>query len=158
MSATELVNINSGTTSARSVADIASAARVQEDGRLSLDGTAVPPAYQEHAEDEVPVSSQSYRDLFQNVPAQLQPIDQTAQYPPPTLITPILDVPRLNIVIHIVGSRGDVQPFLALAKELQTYKHRWVILWLAGQLLICITSSCESSLASVIRWYFRSTS
>ncbi|KAI9354636.1 hypothetical protein DFJ73DRAFT_795195 [Zopfochytrium polystomum] len=33
-------------------------------------------------------------------------------------------VPALNIVIQIVGSRGDVQPFVALAKELVRYGHR----------------------------------
>ncbi|KAF2100516.1 UDP-Glycosyltransferase/glycogen phosphorylase, partial [Rhizodiscina lignyota] len=33
--------------------------------------------------------------------------------------------PPLNIVIHVVGSRGDVQPFLALGKVLkESYKHR----------------------------------
>lgn len=31
---------------------------------------------------------------------------------------------RLNIVIQVVGSRGDVQPFIALGKELQKYGHR----------------------------------
>lgn len=31
---------------------------------------------------------------------------------------------RLNIVIHVVGSRGDVQPFVALGKELQKHGHR----------------------------------
>lgn len=31
---------------------------------------------------------------------------------------------RLNIVIHVVGSRGDVQPFVALGKSLQQYGHR----------------------------------
>lgn len=31
----------------------------------------------------------------------------------------------MNIVIHVVGSRGDVQPFIALGKVLQgTYLHR----------------------------------
>lgn len=31
----------------------------------------------------------------------------------------------LNIVMHVVGSRGDVQPFIALGKVLKsTYKHR----------------------------------
>ncbi|KAJ3189580.1 hypothetical protein HK101_008894 [Irineochytrium annulatum] len=34
------------------------------------------------------------------------------------------DVPALTIVIMIVGSRGDVQPFVALGKELQKYGHR----------------------------------
>lgn len=31
---------------------------------------------------------------------------------------------RLNIVIQVVGSRGDVQPFIALGNELQRYGHR----------------------------------
>ncbi|KAF7553273.1 hypothetical protein G7Z17_g3740 [Cylindrodendrum hubeiense] len=31
---------------------------------------------------------------------------------------------RLNIVIQIVGSRGDVQPFIALGNELQKWGHR----------------------------------
>lgn len=36
-----------------------------------------------------------------------------------------LPPPRLNVVIHVVGSRGDVQPFVALGKVLKsTYGHR----------------------------------
>lgn len=31
---------------------------------------------------------------------------------------------RLNIVVQVVGSRGDVQPFVALGQELQKYGHR----------------------------------
>jgi UDP:flavonoid glycosyltransferase YjiC (YdhE family) len=31
---------------------------------------------------------------------------------------------QLNVVIQVVGSRGDVQPFIALGKELQRYGHR----------------------------------
>jgi hypothetical protein len=31
---------------------------------------------------------------------------------------------KLNIVIQVVGSRGDVQPFMALGTELQRYGHR----------------------------------
>lgn len=36
------------------------------------------------------------------------------------------DIPRLNIAIHIVGSRGDVQPFIAIAQQLikEPYNHR----------------------------------
>ena len=30
----------------------------------------------------------------------------------------------MNIVLQVVGSRGDVQPFLALGNELQKYGHR----------------------------------
>ncbi|KAF7551394.1 hypothetical protein G7046_g7738 [Stylonectria norvegica] len=51
---------------------------------------------------------------------------------PPAYIPPSLGgqpgqtpPPKLNIVIQIVGSRGDVQPFVALAKVLKdTYGHR----------------------------------
>ena len=32
--------------------------------------------------------------------------------------------PPLNIVIQVVGSRGDVQPFIALGQALLTYGHR----------------------------------
>ena len=35
------------------------------------------------------------------------------------------DTPPLNILIQIIGSRGDVQPFIALGKELkERYRHR----------------------------------
>ncbi|CEJ79832.1 hypothetical protein VHEMI00049 [[Torrubiella] hemipterigena] len=39
---------------------------------------------------------------------------------------PSLKTPRLNIAIHIVGSRGDVQPFIPIAKLLmqEPYNHR----------------------------------
>jgi hypothetical protein len=41
-------------------------------------------------------------------------IDGTPKVPPP-----------LNVVIHVVGSRGDVQPFVALGRELKNkYGHR----------------------------------
>lgn len=33
-------------------------------------------------------------------------------------------IPRLNIAMLIVGTRGDVQPFVAIAKRLQEYGHR----------------------------------
>jgi Glycosyltransferase family 28 N-terminal domain len=58
--------------------------------------------------------------------AQLEPA------PPPPYIPPPLGgdsdqepPPSLNVVIHVVGSRGDVQPFVALGKVLkETYGHR----------------------------------
>ncbi|CAE6356862.1 unnamed protein product [Rhizoctonia solani] len=34
------------------------------------------------------------------------------------------DAPRMNVNIMIVGSRGDVQPYLALGKRLQRYGHQ----------------------------------
>ncbi|KAI9820095.1 MAG: hypothetical protein M1832_003802 [Thelocarpon impressellum] len=52
--------------------------------------------------------------------------------PPPSYIPPSLGgepgaepPPPMNVVIHVVGSRGDVQPFIALGKELkERYNHR----------------------------------
>lgn len=52
--------------------------------------------------------------------------------PPPAYIPPSLGgaegvppPPPMNVVIHVVGSRGDVQPFVALGKVLKdTYGHR----------------------------------
>lgn len=57
---------------------------------------------------------------------------QDTQPPPPPYIPPslggeprALPPPSLNVVIQVVGSRGDVQPFVALGKVLKdTYGHR----------------------------------
>lgn len=40
-------------------------------------------------------------------------------YDPYTVAAQLGPAPYMNIVIHVVGSRGDVQPFLALARVLQ---------------------------------------
>ncbi|KAI4691013.1 uncharacterized protein J4E88_002490 [Alternaria novae-zelandiae] len=56
---------------------------------------------------------------------------QDSSPPPPVYIPPSLGgkegvpPPALNVVIQVVGSRGDVQPFVALGKVLkETYGHR----------------------------------
>lgn len=57
---------------------------------------------------------------------------QVSQPPPPPYIPPglggkggVAPPPPMNVVIQIVGSRGDVQPFIALGKVLKnTYGHR----------------------------------
>lgn len=65
--------------------------------------------------------------------SQLALVENEKQHPlPPGYIPPALGgrpgqtpPPPLNIVIHVVGSRGDVQPFVALGKTLKsTYGHR----------------------------------
>jgi len=65
--------------------------------------------------------------------SQLSLVAQEKEHPlPPGYIPPSLGgqpgqvpPPRLNVVIHVVGSRGDVQPFVALGKVLKsTYGHR----------------------------------
>lgn len=53
-------------------------------------------------------------DALQEEAQTPYPDTKSAQPPPP-----------LNIVIHVVGSRGDVQPFVALGQELKNrYNHR----------------------------------
>ena len=55
-------------------------------------------------------------------------IKDTPELPPPeyqeSTFEEIEQPPPLNIVIQIVGSRGDVQPFIALGNELQKSGHR----------------------------------
>jgi hypothetical protein len=41
-----------------------------------------------------------------------------------TTITSDIPRPTLNIVVMVIGSRGDIQPFLKLGKNLQEYGHR----------------------------------
>ncbi|TMW59526.1 hypothetical protein Poli38472_004595 [Pythium oligandrum] len=47
---------------------------------------------------------------------------QSVQVPAPSLDDEI--VPRMNVCIMIVGTRGDVQPFIGIAKRLQQDGHR----------------------------------
>lgn len=68
------------------------------------------------------------------MPALRSQVDAVAREPalPAPYIPPSLGgepgkepPPPLNVVIHVVGSRGDVQPFVALGKVLmETYGHR----------------------------------
>ncbi|KAH6679597.1 hypothetical protein B0J14DRAFT_614741 [Halenospora varia] len=41
-----------------------------------------------------------------------------------TTVTSDLPRPKLNIVVMVIGSRGDIQPFLKLGKNLKEYGHR----------------------------------
>jgi UDP:flavonoid glycosyltransferase YjiC (YdhE family) len=52
------------------------------------------------------------------------PIDETSDAPPPVYEETEPWSLCLNIVLLIVGSRGDVQPFLAMGNGLQRYGHR----------------------------------
>ncbi|OJJ01775.1 hypothetical protein ASPVEDRAFT_71789 [Aspergillus versicolor CBS 583.65] len=60
-----------------------------------------------------------------------EPADATIQIPgnPPPYPESVVEIKKswkvqLNIVVQVVGSRGDVQPFIALGNELQRYGHR----------------------------------
>ncbi|PBP25882.1 UDP-Glycosyltransferase/glycogen phosphorylase [Diplocarpon rosae] len=94
-------------------------AKVTDDGRLNIN---------------INQKTRKLSDLL--VPAlrnQLSLVAHEREHPlPPGYIPPALGglpgqtpPPKLNVVIHVVGSRGDVQPFLALGKTLKaTYGHR----------------------------------
>ena len=51
-------------------------------------------------------------------------IDESPSFTVHSSTTVTLPTPNLNIVIQLVGSRGDVQPFVALGHTLQQFGHR----------------------------------
>ncbi|KAB8070951.1 hypothetical protein BDV29DRAFT_197716 [Aspergillus leporis] len=77
---------------------------VQDDGRIDVD-----------------LDSSAARTALRFIP---QPSEDDFIRPPPAYFEPVRCDIKLNIVIHVVGSRGDVQPFIALGNELQKYGHR----------------------------------
>ncbi|CAG7940237.1 unnamed protein product [Penicillium nalgiovense] len=86
---------------------VAESGNVQGDGRI-----------------EVNLESKIARTLAKIIDLQQEDI----QNPPPDYIDPTKQVTscefNLSIVIQIVGSRGDVQPFIALGNALQKHGHR----------------------------------
>ncbi|KAJ9246965.1 CAZyme family GT1 [Paecilomyces variotii] len=70
---------------------------------------------------DVRVGSRCSQDLELLMSHQVPENYQTNETP--TNGVPIWDI-KLNIVIQVVGSRGDVQPFIALGNELQKFGHR----------------------------------
>jgi UDP:flavonoid glycosyltransferase YjiC (YdhE family) len=62
-----------------------------------------------------------FKPILEDVgPAHLPHQEPAAVTPEPSYAFPT----KLNIVIQIVGSRGDVQPFVALGKVLRSHGHR----------------------------------
>ncbi|TID06936.1 Sterol 3-beta-glucosyltransferase UGT80B1 [Colletotrichum higginsianum] len=72
------------------------------------------------AEGHVTISFQS--DCPQQLAEQLPPFPTAERAALP--INGAENIPPLNIVIQVVGSRGDVQPFIALGTALRRYGHR----------------------------------
>ncbi|KAL4887571.1 hypothetical protein BJY04DRAFT_225521 [Aspergillus karnatakaensis] len=78
---------------------------IQDDGRIEVD-----------------LDSRLARTLSRLIIPTTHAESRPASPPPyPELVTCDLE---LNIVIQVVGSRGDVQPFIALGNELQRHGHR----------------------------------
>ncbi|KAJ5775078.1 uncharacterized protein N7511_000089 [Penicillium nucicola] len=90
---------------------ISQSAEVRADGRI-----------------DVNLDSVIARNIAKNIAHVIQLQQEDLHSPPPSyedqVILPITFDLQLNIVIQIVGSRGDVQPFVALGNELQIRGHR----------------------------------
>ena len=86
-----------------------------DDGRLDI---SINETDTELAQQIGQITLSSQQSAPENLPAP-------AQTPSNLVGTPGATPPPLNVVIQIVGSRGDVQPFVALGRELKTkYGHR----------------------------------
>ncbi|KAL4902178.1 hypothetical protein BDW74DRAFT_65044 [Aspergillus multicolor] len=87
--------------------------RVLEDGRLNINLTPHQPWLQRivrHTKEHPYPRDSVHR---QHSTASFTPTQEEEHYPL-----------RLNIVIQVVGSRGDIQPFLAIGKQLKRHGHR----------------------------------
>ncbi|KAL2135950.1 hypothetical protein VTI74DRAFT_6178 [Chaetomium olivicolor] len=83
-------------------------ADVRDDGRVDI---AIPPSISRRLTRVVDTIKANQTDA--NRPPAYSETDDLSSLPP-----------RLNIVIQVVGSRGDVQPFVALGVALQKHGHR----------------------------------
>ncbi|KAF2182922.1 glycosyltransferase family 1 protein [Zopfia rhizophila CBS 207.26] len=91
-----------------------------------------PPPYELHSSGTILASSSALKvdgtldiDFASSAPEELDkslPSYPTATAEPAPV--PLRPCPLLNIVIQVVGSRGDVQPFIALGTALHRYGHR----------------------------------
>ncbi|KAF5643402.1 sterol glucosyltransferase [Fusarium tjaetaba] len=85
---------------------LASTSRVNDEGKVDIEFSSLQP-------DEL---------------NRLLPPDKAQEIEPSSSLSPAAppsgSCPALNVVIQVVGSRGDVQPFIALGVALQRYGHR----------------------------------
>jgi len=65
-------------------------------------------------------------NMFLPKPEEVQPdkLKLDPEFFPDRDETNFRNPPAMNIVVQVIGSRGDIQPFIALGKELQKYGHR----------------------------------
>jgi UDP:flavonoid glycosyltransferase YjiC (YdhE family) len=97
-----------------------------------LQSTAISPCtrtdlYADDGRVDVDLDSKIARTLsvFLAAPEYEKPLKSSAHPPAADTKLPVSSFNvKLNIVIQVVGSRGDVQPFLALGNELQQHGHR----------------------------------
>lgn len=77
----------------------------------------------ENGRINVNLESRLSRALSKLIPESPYEADRPPTPPPKYEELPFRNV-KLNIVIQVVGSRGDVQPFIAIGNELQKHGHR----------------------------------
>ena len=76
---------------------------------------------------EIELNSRLSRTLSKFIPPVANETNESTRPPtPPPKYDPgeVFHGAKLNIVIQVVGSRGDVQPFIAIGNELQKHGHR----------------------------------
>ncbi|KAI9648613.1 hypothetical protein NHQ30_003251 [Ciborinia camelliae] len=94
-------------------------AKISDDGRVNIN---INQKNRKLTDLLIPVLQ---NQLTLNAREEATPLPQG--YIPPALggLPGQIPPPKLNVVMHVVGSRGDVQPFVALGKTLKsTYGHR----------------------------------
>lgn len=80
-------------------------------------------SYTEDARIEIDCNSKLVRTLSRIYPTTPEKYEPAPEYTESETSSKSW-VTKLNIVIQVVGSRGDVQPFIALGNELQRHGHR----------------------------------
>lgn len=84
-------------------------------------------AYTDDGRVDIHINETDERLVAQLQQLQATSLQEQETAPPPSYLSSAAGEapPPLNIVIHVVGSRGDVQPFVALGRELKDkYGHR----------------------------------
>jgi len=84
-----------------------SKANISDDGRVNIAFT--------EKQRRLSILSSLYEENLTELPVKTLASMDRVHYDTP---------PPMNVVIQIIGSRGDIQPFVALGRELKKYGHR----------------------------------
>lgn len=92
------------------------------DGRVALSFKETATRFTKHLDEKFKVNASRHR-VVRSEPRKGKKSDKTDY---DAILGSYAGMPKLNIAIHIVGSRGDVQPFIPIAKVLSSepYGHR----------------------------------
>ncbi|KAM0325766.1 hypothetical protein ACHAQA_007067 [Verticillium albo-atrum] len=95
---------------------------------VDFDALSLSPTLQDHGVNsdgrvDIDIDPRASKQLEKLLTSQ-QPLEATQSYSVRPLSPTAAPTPRLNVLIQVIGSRGDIQPFAALGHELQKYGHR----------------------------------